>query len=172
MSDTTVRQEGEPVDALERVLISQIELLERTAVEHRELQSAVIGRDWRALEEYMSRLNVRSGELSELERQRHDAYRRVREQLGLDGDDGFFEVLTRLENGSRSRLAELYRNLKVAVMRLAGQNGNLESYVSASSETLEQVLGELFPQRKGTIYGRSGVATAKDSRAFVVNRTL
>ncbi len=172
MSDTTVRQEEQPVDALERVLNSQIELLERTAIEHRELQSAVIGRDWRALEEYMSRLNVRSGELSELERQRHRAYRELREQLGLGTGDGFYEVLTRLDNGPRSRLAERYRNLKVAVMRLAGQNGNLESYVAASSETLEQVLGELFPQRKGTIYGRSGAATAKDSRAFVVNRTL
>lgn len=172
MSDTTVHQEELPVDALERVLKSQIELLERTAVEHRELQSAVMDRDWQALEEYMARLSVRSGELSELERRRHDAYRNLREQLELDSGDGFFEVLTRLDNGPRARLAELYRNLKVAVMRLAGQNGNLESYVSASSETLEQVLAELFPQRKGTIYGRSGVATAKDSRAFVVNRTL
>lgn len=160
------------LESLEHALSAQIELFDTVTEEHELLQKAVFARDWGLLEYHMSRLQVRSDELVELEEVRRKAYRQLREELGLGSDDGFYEVLTCLGNDARSRLASLYRRLKVAVMRMSGRNSSLEHYVAASSATLEQVLSELFPQRKGTIYGRSGEASARQGSAFVVNKNL
>ncbi len=161
-----------PLEQLEEVLDNQISLLDSAAEEHSALQKAVINRDWGTLEHSLSRLESRSHELEKLEEARQSAYRRLREECGLGESDTFYELLTRLENAPRSRLAEKYRMLKVAVMRLSGQNSTLAGYVSKSSESLEAVLAELFPQRKGTIYRRSGAASAREGSAFVVNQTL
>lgn len=158
--------------ALQRVLKTQIELFSTVSVEHKAMQSAVIGRDWTTLEAAIGRIHDYSETLTALERERHDAYRQLRNDLGLHGDAGFYDVLTRLDNEPRARLAKLYRELKVAVMRMAGQNESLQSYVDTSSKTLNAVLEELFPQRKGTIYGRSGAVSGSDGRAFVVNQSL
>ena len=162
----------QPLERLEEVLDSQISLLNTAAQEHSALQNAVIERDWGSLEQALSRLQVRSAELEDLETSRHDAYRQLREGCGLNDGDTFYELLTRLDNAPRSRLAGKYRTLKVAVMRLSGQNSTLSNYVSSSSESLEEVLSELFPQRKGTIYRQSGAAAAREGSAFVVNQTL
>lgn len=164
--------ETSALQSLDRALSTQIELFETVTEDHDLLQKAVYARDWGLLEYYISRLQVRSGELVELEEIRRQAYAQLREELGLGPDDAFYDVLTRLNNDDRARLAQLYRRLKVAVMRMSGRNASLEHYVSTSSETLEEVLSELFPQRKGTIYGRSGKASARHGSAFVVNRSL
>ncbi len=162
----------QPLERLEEVLDTQISLLNTAAEEHNALQNAVFERDWGSLEQALSRLQIRSAELEELEAARHKAYRALRKECGLDEGDTFYELLTRLDNAPRSRLAGKYRMLKVAVMRLSGQNSTLSSYVSSSSESLEEVLAELFPQRKGTIYRQSGSKAAREGSAFVVNQTL
>lgn len=171
-SGGTSTHETTALQSLDSALSTQIELFETATEEHKLLQKAVYARDWGLLEYYLSQLQVRSGELVELEETRRKAYGQLREELGLGPDDAFYDVLTRLNNDTRSRLASLYRRLKVAVMRMSGRNASLENYVSASSETLEQVLSELFPQRKGTIYGRSGKASSRHGSAFVVNHSL
>ncbi|MFP4643191.1 MAG: flagellar export chaperone FlgN [Spirochaetales bacterium] len=164
--------EKQPLDRLEEVLDSQVSLLNTAAEEHSVLQNAVIARDWGSLEQALQRLQVRSAELEALEGARRDAYRRLRESCGLNDGDTFYELLTRLDNAPRSRLADKYRSLKVAVMRLSGRNSTLADYVSSSRDSLEEVLSELFPQRKGTIYRQSGAAAAREGSAFVVNQTL
>ncbi len=154
------------------VIRAQIMTLETIAAEHSRLQEAVLNRDWESLEEQIRHLQQRAVEAATLEDQRKSSYSRLRQMLGLGPEESFFELLCRLEDEERTELASLYRGLKIAVMRVASANGGLEAYVQSSTETIDAVLKELFPERKGTIYGRSGRVQRHDDRAFVVNQSL
>lgn len=154
------------------VIRAQIMTLETIAAEHSRLQEAVMNRDWESLEEQIRVLQTHAHDAGTLEEQRKTSYGRLRKMLGLGAEESFFELLCRLEDDERTELAALYRGLKIAVMRVASANGGLEAYVQSSTQTIEEVLRELFPERKGTIYGRTGRVQRHDDRAFVVNQSL
>lgn len=154
------------------VIRAQIMTLETIAAEHSRLQEAVMNRDWESLEEQIRVLQTHAHDAGTLEEQRKTSYGRLRKMLGLGAEESFFELLCRLDDDERTELAALYRGLKIAVMRVASANGGLEAYVQSSTQTIEEVLKELFPERKGTIYGRTGRVQRHDDRAFVVNQSL
>ncbi|MFP4509451.1 MAG: flagellar export chaperone FlgN [Spirochaetaceae bacterium] len=154
------------------VIRAQIMTLETIAAEHSRLQEAVMNRDWESLEEQIRVLQAHAHDAGALEEQRKASYGRLRKLLGFGAEESFFELLCRLEDEERTELAALYRGLKIAVMRVASANGGLEAYVQSSTQTIEEVLKELFPERKGTIYSRTGRVQRHDDRAFVVNQSL
>ncbi len=154
------------------VIRAQIMTLETIAAEHSRLQEAVLNRDWESLEEQIQALQGRAKDAGTLEEQRKATYGRLRQMLGLGPEESFFELLCLLDEEERAELASLYRGLKIAVMRVASANGGLEAYVQSSTETIQAVLKELYPERKGTIYSRTGRIQRHDDRAFVVNQSL
>jgi AAA+ ATPase superfamily predicted ATPase len=78
--------------------------------------------------------------------------------------------VTRLPAAERDELFALYRQLRLALIRVKGNAGLLGFYLRSLSETLQKVLEELFPHRKGRIYSRSGKAREAEDDSLVVYR--
>jgi hypothetical protein len=160
------------VENLKELLNREVELLESFAREEQKLQSAIVDREWDRLEYIVNEMSEASERVLAVETERHECYTRVREELGCEAQDSFYDFASRLELGDRMEISELYRRLKVAVMRVQALTGGIGSYITSATSAIRDVLDELYPQRKGRIYSRAGHHTAPDDRAMVVDHHL
>lgn len=158
------------VEELKYLLKREVELLEDFAGDERRLQNAMMDREWGLLEELVSAMSEASEEILSVEQERHECFTRVQEEVGCDGDDGFYDVLAALGVDDRDELAEFYRRLKVAVMRVQALTGGIGTYVTSATSAIREVIDELYPQRKGRTYSHQGVHATPDDRAMVFDR--
>ena len=74
-----------------------------------------------------------------------------------------------IQEPERTCLTDLYRRLKLTAMRAKFENKASESYASGSRDLLGAILEELFPEKRGRIYGPSGRAVAAGHDSLVLN---
>jgi hypothetical protein len=147
-------------------------LLDSLSREEARLQLAVLEKDWTALEEAVRTMRVIADDIEGCEMQRNDAYRVLKGTLGLKSEDSFYDVLSRLPLEERQELATLYRQLRVGIAKVRSITDGIDAYVTATVGTMRDILDELFPERKGKIYSRSGSVSMAETSSMVVNHRL
>lgn len=157
---------------LESVLERQIGELERLARAETDLQRAVTDRDWQAAEALIDELRKTAEGFSQLESARHDAYRALLDSVGARRDMPFPVALGRLDEDSRRTLTDLYRRLKVALFRVRSISEGLDAFVATLMTTTRGILEELYPTRKGRMYGPRGTVSGTEDWALIVNTNL
>jgi hypothetical protein len=75
-----------------------------------------------------------------------------------------------LDLQSRIELERCYHALSLAVLRVKGGISRLDHYVGQVAGSLNAVLGELLPYRKGRIYSSRGDHRQAAEAPIVVNR--
>jgi hypothetical protein len=129
-------------------------------------------RDWAACEAAMTTLDALSKQLEDLEFTRHTAYTALAGRYGAE-DLGFYDLVVLLDKKHRDGLAEAYRELKRAAVRIESMNSSIAAYARISGETVRTALEHLFPHKRGTLYSRAGTASpGADDHPMVVNRHL
>ena len=160
------------LDNLKYLLNQEVELLESFARQEQKLQDAIVDREWDRLEGIVNEMSDASQSVLSVEQERHDSYTRVRQEVGCPSDVGFYDFVAHLDLADRMEVSELYRRLKVAVMRVQALTGGIGSYITSATSAIRDVLDELYPERKGRIYSRAGHHAAPDDRAMVVDHHL
>jgi len=160
------------ISQLKILLRKQAELLAKFAVTEHELQDAIVERNWPAMDAVMPSLERLSKSLEAVERKRHHVVDKLKRTAHLPADAPFAELVSRVDQDDRSELTALFRDLQVHVLRVKNHTGGIDSYVRNSMKTANTVLGELFPDRKGTIYSRQGTQSPVRGSAMVLNREL
>ncbi|MAG13868.1 MAG: hypothetical protein CMN78_04670 [Spirochaetales bacterium] len=137
-----------------------------------ELAGAIRAKNMSQLESCTQEMAALSDELAEVEKQRHLAFFRLRAAAGEDQDASFYQVIAHLPVDARDLLAELYRSLKFAVIGVQAVTSSLDEHINTVHETMQKILNELFPHRKGNMYSRAGKRREVDSNPLVVNQHL
>ena len=150
----------------------QSELLAEFGQREADLQEAIIERDWQTMDAVIPELERLGTELEALERDREAAVSASKAELGVSPEAPFPELLSRVEPGDRAELASLYRDLQIAVLRVKNQTSGIDAYVRNSVRTANTVLGEIFPERKGTLYSKTGTHTRAHGSAIVLDHEL
>ncbi|MBN1835093.1 MAG: hypothetical protein JW820_04525 [Spirochaetales bacterium] len=166
--------------ALKQAMRAEAQVLNEFAAGQKRLQELIGKRQWTRVETEIEELKCLSSRAEALEDGRHAAYRALKTELGMGeaadpaagggGAPSFEEVVTRLPAGERDELFALYRQLKLEVIRVKGNAGLLGYYLRSLSGTLQKVLEELFPHRKGRLYSRSGKTREAGDDSLVVYR--
>lgn len=154
------------------VLSLQVLLFTDLAREERILADAVVAKDWPSLDRVIRVMDGYSRKIVHADEQRARVYDALRSRLGLREGGLFSDVLDAIPFESREQLSNLFRELKIAVMRVRSLTGGVETYVESSNQTLRSVLQELYPERKGRLYSRSGATTEHADTPVVVNHHL
>lgn len=137
----------------------------------KEFEKAIEDRNWLALQAAMASLDDRFSEIGRLEERRSSAEALLRADIGAPGE-GIPGLLFHVTEPARSQLADLHRRLRVASMRVRLENAAIGDYARTSRELLGEVLRELFPDKKGKIYGRSGRAVEPGHDAILLNTAM
>ena len=154
------------------VIEEETALITRFAAMQGHLQDIVVEREWTGLEKAIGNLQRLSEKIEELEQKRYRQFCTFQASLGADQNESFNQVISRLPFAERQELLNLYRKLKIAVIRLKGSSGRLGYYVRSLSDSTSQVLEELFPHRKGRLYSRLGRTKAVAGESIVLDRKL
>ncbi len=108
--------------------------------------------------------------IEEADAARDEAFGNLREALGLPRETTMSAVMPSLPDLLRSEMEESWRTLRMAVVRLKTATGRMRYSAEALAFTLNRILEQVFPYRKGKIYSRRGMPTSV-SGALLVDRT-
>jgi hypothetical protein len=102
---------------------------------------------------------------------RDEAFAAVREAMDLPLETTMSAILPALPDLLRSEMEESWRALRMSVVRLKTSTGRMRYSAEALAFTLNRILEQVFPYRKGKIYTRRGTPSSV-SGAVLVDRKL
>jgi hypothetical protein len=161
-------QVQDTVETLAFAMSDEIACFEAYVAAQRGFSAALRGREWPALQASMLELDALSSQLGERESVRAEAFEQLRAELGCDAG-GMYRVALLVDEPMRTRLTDLYRQLKLSAMRAKFENASAGDYASGNRDLLKAVLDELFPEKKAHIYGRSGKKIQNGLDSVILN---
>jgi hypothetical protein len=109
--------------------------------------------------------------IAETDAARDEAFEEVRRAMKVPRETTMSAILPALPDLLRSEMEESWRGLRMAVVRLKTATGRMRYSAEALALTLNRILEQVFPYRKGKIYNRRG-APSSVSGAVLVDRRL
>lgn len=135
----------------------------------RAVTQAVRDKDWPALEAALREANRASEAVGMLEAERAGAWSHLLADLGLPPETTVFRASLALPLDQRSPLTDAYRALRLSALRARIENQALNDFVGSAASALATAIEEIFPGRKGRVYGKSGRPKAGAQGALVLN---
>ncbi|MDR1909605.1 MAG: flagellar protein FlgN [Spirochaetaceae bacterium] len=152
------------------VLEGELALVERIREAQEQVRAAVRRRDWADFEALLDRMRGLGADFEALDREREAVCARLAGEGRPEGD--FYALLSRLEGEDRAVLAALYRELKFRVRKVRLGNDSLAHYLTEAQALVKGCLDAAFPEHRGKVYTRQGLARPVDMRSLVLNRQL
>lgn len=159
------------VTALAAAMEGEIVCLEAYVEGQKAFATALKDRDWGSLQAAMDGLEARARNLQAVETLRVEAEAALRRETGCP-DGGLYRLALSVPEPERTELTDLFRKLKVTAMRAKFENVSASSFARENKDLLGGVLEELFPEKRGKIYGRSGHALPAGHDSLVLNTAL
>jgi hypothetical protein len=107
--------------------------------------------------------------IEEADGARDAAFELLRDSLGLPRETAFSALLPSLPDMERQRIEDAWRSLRMTVIKLKTATGRMRYSAEALSDTLNRMLNELIPYRRGKIYSRRGTPTTVTG-AFIIDK--
>jgi hypothetical protein len=136
------------------------------------MSRAVRERDWVSLQKSLVTLESIAALIQGAEARREGILSELCRETDVAGEDGFYRFATWIGEPSRTALTDAYRALKVAALRVRIENDALGSSIDDARELLSGIFDELFPDRRGKLYGRTGRAVGRNLESVVVNTAM
>lgn len=136
------------------------------------IRSSIFKHDWKNLSHNLEKMDRLSGYLTALEKERVHVFEKLRHQVGEKAEAGFYTVVVRLPEAEQETLSKLFRQLKGLVLQLQGLTWSIDAYTRSLSSTIYDILQEVFPHRRGTMYSNTGRKRANGSDPLVINHQL
>ncbi len=156
----------------QETLQRQLDLIEGLVNYEQKMQRAVMQKDWSELESIVEQLYALGDAVYSCEQTRHRYLTEIRQHLGLPESTRFSVVLGYLSSDRRQQIASLYRRLQIAVMRVQFLHEGIDTYITNTVETMQQIVEEVFPGTRGKIYSRDGNMQGRQMSAMVINQHL
>jgi hypothetical protein len=137
-----------------------------------ELKNGINRKDWDGLERCIQKMRELSVELVAVEDKRNHAFLELRDLVGEAETANFYQVIVHLSVEERETLAELYRAMKFAAIGIRSVTYCIDEHLQTINGTLQQILNELFPYRKGNLYSNQGERREASQNPMIVNQRL
>ncbi|MDR2247144.1 MAG: hypothetical protein LBE17_10845 [Treponema sp.] len=150
------------------VLERERELVTEIAGMQSVIRKAVLNRQWVDVETHLAALGQIGAQFEALDQERIRIFTSL---LGKHGEDarGFYALASRFPPDERQAITGVYRSLKTEARKVRLESGALMKYLNEASLVVAGLLEAAFPDRKGTIYSRSGAQVYADMRSMVVD---
>ena len=144
---------------------------EFTSVEEK-LNNLVKKRDWPGLEAGLNKLDRVAVQIEKTEENRHLVYLDLKNRLRLKQEDSFEKTLNLLPPSQKNELSELHGQIKSLLTKVKGISNGLIHYFQYMQDSVDNLLCEIFPHRKGKIYSSQGHAADVEDDPVIINQKL
>ncbi len=149
---------------------TQILLLEKYRDREEELRQFMKEQNWEDMNLLLERLDLLSHEINSLDTRRDLIFNELLQEYGMVGKKDFYQLVVRLPEIYRDELADAFRKMKVTITQIEGISWAIDVYIRSIGDSVNQILNEFYPHRKGNIYSRSGHSVPVESNPVILNR--
>ncbi len=161
-----------PNARLHECMSLELKLLETFRKAEIELKNKINHKDWDGLERCIGRMKTLSRDLTAVETKRSGAFRELQDLVGEKEEASFYQVIVHLPADEREALAEIYRAMRFAAVGIRSVTYCIDEQLKTINGTLQQILNELFPYRKGNLYSKQGARRETEGNPMVINQSL
>ena len=162
------------VSALEQ----EIALLQKISLVQDSVHQAVMTREWTDFDWKIAEINQLGEEFSRLESFRIEVFGALIEKLRFDGrlpneeEPSFYTLAAKLPQDECRLLSGLFRDLKMATLKLKAQNETFKNYLNEIKTITAAWLEAIFPVQGGRLYTRKGRQAAGEMHSMVLNHRI
>ncbi len=160
------------VERLTDAISEEIHAIKQFCDQELEVKQHLFDKDWKNLNGAIEESQKTSERIQVLEEERDSLFEELCSYTGEESRANFYHVIVHLPTGERDRLGYLYRELKLAVYQMQSITAGIDTYISSMRETMNHILEEVFPHRKGKIYAKDGKETSKETDPMVISHRL
>jgi hypothetical protein len=158
------------------VLKQEIDILDRIIDIQCEIRASVIIREWEDFYRLMENLKIYNGEFESMELERARVFAMIFGHSALDHSENeetnLYAEAARMPDEQRHAITDLYRELKIRVLRVRHENSALLKNLNEARSFTENFLADVFPGRRGKLYTSKGTVVASDVRSMLLNKSL
>jgi hypothetical protein len=153
---------------LKSVLTSQDKLLSEICDTQKKLRESVNERDWDELQYHLASFDALSNKFSQLENERIRCF----EYFGLNDGASLNLKDNKISKESINDIQNLYNSVKQRLLASKIENKALNDYIKITTEFLQGVFDNVVPQRKTTVYSRTGSLVKNQPQSMILNTVL
>ena len=147
------------------VLTGEIGLLREISALQGKVRQAVVSREWADFDEKIQDLNRFGAEFARLEDERVNVFPAIEEKP-------FYAAIADLPVEERRELSSLYRELKMAALKMRALNETFLVYLNEAKALTAAYIETVCPARGGKLYTRKGRRVSQDLKSIVLNSRL
>jgi hypothetical protein len=147
----------------------EVAALDYFVEQQRQVHAAIRSRAWPELELTMQKANLAASMVADEEAARHMVWQELLRQYQLPEDSDAKTVCATIPEDFRGMMSGACRNLRLAATRAKLENDALRSFAGTMAQNLASIIHELFPERKGAIYGPTGIIRKADANPIVLD---
>jgi len=160
-------------EQLGKIMTDEISLFSQYREELGKMQANVQEKDWISLQKSSEKAKVISDLISEKDQKRDDIYRVLCELTSSTKEDSFYSVTAKAYGSRNQELCDIFRIVKNEARSLKVLNKSFEKFIHNRKNLVSEIMEELVPDRKGSIYNRRGLASHDiSSSSLVLNKHL
>ena len=153
---------------IKSVLVSQDKLLSEIYDSQKKIRESVNERDWDELQYNLSSFNALSNKFSELENERLKCF----EYFGFKDGASLNTTDKNISKETLNDIQQLYNSVKQRLLASKIENKALNDYIKITTEFLQGVFDNVVPQRKTTVYSRTGSLVKNQPQSMILNTVL
>ncbi len=150
----------------------ELSLLKRFVAEDKIILDSIINNNWDILESAINKTKKLSLSIEKLDKQREHCVNILRDATGEGADSHFYKLTVTMDEKTGKEVNDLYRELKLAVLNLQNINWRIDTYISTVTGIMKHTLKEIYPNRRGSLYSKSGAIIEAESNPMVLNKKL
>lgn len=150
----------------------ELVLVNRFSGIEEKIKDILVTKDWNLLEKKIREMDSLADRIRDIEEKRNSAYQAMKLYCRDDEIKSFYLFVSMFCPERKEILISLYRELKVGVLKVKNITERIDTYVNSVVSTVEKVLDEVYPSRKGTIYDVSGTKSTGLHQPMILDREL
>src|SRR5574344_1642994 len=150
------------------VLLAEIELMSQIIQMQKSVREATKNRDWEGLQSTLYYIDELSEGFINLEERRIAYFKDFGSKTGLD----LHIIKTNLPFQFRNPIASVFAELKKKLLESKIENDAINEYVSITQDFIQGVFDEVLPQRRNTMYSKTGTLIKNQPESIIVNAVL
>jgi hypothetical protein len=155
---------------LEVCLTQENRLFHMFGLLEEQLISLLQQKQWPEVDDFVNRLKALAVEIEQVEENRCKTFAAVCKEVGHREETTLGTILASLEPEFRVNLSALQRQLKESVTKVRSLSNGMLMYSKYMRNTIDDILKEIFPHRKGKIYSQQGKAHVVHEEPVVLNK--
>lgn len=160
-------------EKLKNIMTREISLFSIYKEEFGKMKSLVTEKKWVPLQRSFEIVRNISEKIESADSERDSLYSELCVQTGSSADDSFYSVISKIHTNGSSEIYDIYRIVKHEAKSVKILNEGFNSFLQNRKNLVNEIMEELVPDRKGTIYNRKGFSSHDgSSSSLILNKHL